>query len=181
MGAQAGQLMSIDKHGAPSMMLHMLPHVLDFDPHSGDFGLGFFGLTLEAASYLVQHPTLGTVCYLCDLQETAHGVQSSGVLTFSPRDAYRQRAFIEPIAMYVQADVGIFEQVTVDLNARRATFVFAEAGTGATFDVRRLRAEKTSASRNASNFRLVQPAGAQLVRGAWTFPASITTATLAWD
>ena len=173
--------MSIDESGAPSMMLHMLPHVLDFDPHSGDFGLGFFGLTLEAASYLVQHPTLGTVCYLCDLQQPARSAQGSGALVFSPRDAYRQRIFIEPIAMYVQADVGTFEQVTVDLDAKRVTIVFAEAGAGATFDARRLRAEKTSADRNANTFRLVQPAGAQLVRGAWTFPASTATATLAWD
>lgn len=49
------------------MMLHMLPHVLDFDPHSGDFGLGFFGHTLEAAAYLVDRPDLGLNCFLCTL------------------------------------------------------------------------------------------------------------------
>ena len=78
MGAQAGQLMNIDDTGAPSMMLHMLPHILDFDPHSGDYGLGFFGHTLEAGSYFVQHPTLGALCFLCDLQTGAqNGTQGS--------------------------------------------------------------------------------------------------------
>jgi len=67
MGAQAGQLANIDASGAPSMMLHMLPHVLDYDPHSGDFGLGFFGHTLEAGAYLVQSPELGNICFLCDI------------------------------------------------------------------------------------------------------------------
>merc|ERR1712166_1736492 len=42
MGALAGQLANIDELGAPSMMMHMLPHVLEFDPRSGDFGLGLF-------------------------------------------------------------------------------------------------------------------------------------------
>jgi hypothetical protein len=56
LGANAGQLTNIDEAGAPSMMLHMLPHILDFDPHSGDYGLGFFGHTLEAGAYLVTKP-----------------------------------------------------------------------------------------------------------------------------
>ena len=48
LGAQAGTLLNVDgASGAPGMMLHMQPHVLDYDPHSGDFGLGFFGHSLE--------------------------------------------------------------------------------------------------------------------------------------
>ena len=53
LGAVAGQMNNIDEHGAPSMMMHMEPHILDFDPHSGDFGLGFFGCSLSSASYFV--------------------------------------------------------------------------------------------------------------------------------
>lgn len=34
LGAVAGQMGSIDENGAPSMMLHMEPHILDYDPHS---------------------------------------------------------------------------------------------------------------------------------------------------
>ena len=49
LGAVAGQMASIDEHGAPSMMLHMEPHILDYDPHSGDYGLGFFGCSLQAS------------------------------------------------------------------------------------------------------------------------------------
>merc|ERR1711972_959686 len=92
MGAQAGQLANIDETGAPSMMLHMLPHVLDYDPHSGDFGLGFFGHTLEAGAYLVRHKELGDLCFLCDLIEDVNGT-----LTIRPRDSYEQRVYLEPL------------------------------------------------------------------------------------
>eukprot|EP00965_Chrysotila_dentata_P046046 1530218-Pleurochrysis_carterae.AAC.1 len=44
MGAITGQMANVDAAtGAPSMMFHAVPHMLEFDPHSGDFGLGFFG------------------------------------------------------------------------------------------------------------------------------------------
>lgn len=59
---------NIDETGAGSMMLHMEPHILDFDPHSGDFGLGFFGCSISTASYYVNHADLGPVCYLCNLE-----------------------------------------------------------------------------------------------------------------
>ena len=39
LGAVAGQMNNIDERGAPSMMMHMEPHILDFDPHSGALGL----------------------------------------------------------------------------------------------------------------------------------------------
>ncbi|KAL3907316.1 MAG: hypothetical protein SGPRY_010213, partial [Prymnesium sp.] len=51
MGAITGQMANIDADGATSMMWHALPHVMDFDPHSGDYGLGFFGNALESGSY----------------------------------------------------------------------------------------------------------------------------------
>jgi hypothetical protein len=67
MGAIVGQMANIDATGAGSMMFHAVPHVMDFDPHSGDFGLGMFGNALESGAYLVDHPRLGLLCYLCDL------------------------------------------------------------------------------------------------------------------
>lgn len=55
LGAIAGQMNNIDATGAPSMMMHMEPHIQDFDPHSGDYGLGFFGCSVESASYFVRN------------------------------------------------------------------------------------------------------------------------------
>ena len=58
---------NIDETGAPSMMMHMVAHALAYDPHSGDFGLGFFGNALESGAYYVEDPTLGPLCFLCEV------------------------------------------------------------------------------------------------------------------
>lgn len=62
--------------------------MLKHDPHSGDFGLGFFGHSLESAAYMVNDTELGLLCYLCDfadepattevMGETTSGVQRRG-------------------------------------------------------------------------------------------------------
>ena len=36
------------------MMYHAAPHMLAHDPHSGDYGLGFFGNALEGGAYFVR-------------------------------------------------------------------------------------------------------------------------------
>lgn len=118
LGAIAGQMNNIDERGAPSMMMHMEPHIKDFDPHSGDYGLGFFGCSLQAGSYLVHHPTVGLVCYLCSVKHSSFVVESgstaaangsrpigfrsaSGVVTITPADLYHRRIFLEPLALLV--------------------------------------------------------------------------------
>ena len=67
MGAISGQMANIDpRTGATSMMMHMVAHSLAYDPHSGDYGLGFFGNALESGAYYVEDPTLGPLCFLCE-------------------------------------------------------------------------------------------------------------------
>jgi len=177
MGAIAGQLANIDDKGAPSMMLHMLPHVAEFDPHSGDFGLGFFGHTLEAGSYLVHHKDFGNVCFLCDLTP----VQNSSELTLAPRDSYRQRVYLEPLGLYLVAEAGTFESITVDLNNRRLEVNFVEASSHSSFTTRRLRVTKESIARPGSNFKVTMPANAPLIRGAYEAPASVAQMVIEWS
>ena len=94
LGAHAGQMNNIDERGAPGMMMHMEPHILDFDPHSGDFGLGFFGCSVEAAAYYVEHPQHGALCYLCNLR-----AGTDGEVAIAPVDLYKRRVFIEPLGL----------------------------------------------------------------------------------
>ena len=90
------------------MMLHMMPHVLEFDPHSGDYGLGFFAHTLEAGAYYVMHPEFGPLCYLCDLSI------ASDVTTITPRDSYRQRVYLEPLGLDLTLEAGLFRDVSLE-------------------------------------------------------------------
>merc|ERR1711920_734407 len=107
----------------------------------------------EASSTFVLHPDYGPLCYLCDLISTAGGYK------LVPRDAYRQRVYLEPIGLYLQADSGIFASIALNLEKRRIEIVFAaSSATPAgeqTYETVRLRADKCSvpsAKRPGSNF-----------------------------
>ena len=212
------------------MLFHAFPHVMAHDAYSGDYGLGFFGLSLEAGATLVLHPALGPLCYLCDLApqptaaaataatsaaaETATATATATaattaaaaaaaaaetawlpgdgpeVYTVLPRDAYRQRVYLEPLGLFLRADTGTFASVTLDRAARRVRVAFAPpAATAAgvrTYDVLRLRADKTArpeARRPGANFRLVSPLGVTRARGAWELPGAegAVLAVLAYD
>lgn len=203
MGAQAGQLTNVDSEtGAPSMMLHMLPHVLEFDPHSGDYGLGFFGISLETGSYFVDDADMGELCFQCELAAsstsaalatttaaasaptTTTTTSSTSVTptTFSPTDAYRQRSFIEPLALYLEADAGRFKTISIDAKAKRVTIQFEpEPKVSRTFENRRLRLTKTSDARPGSGFKVTLPEGAVVRGAAWEFSADVSTAVVSWQ
>lgn len=121
MGALSGQLTNIDVTGATSMFFHAYPWVMDFDPHSGDYGLGFFGNALESGGYYVNHPRLGQLCYLCSMVNDTR----TGVATITLEDGYHRRVFIEPFALYLVAVAGVIARVEIKPeSARLVSLVF---------------------------------------------------------
>lgn len=140
MGAIGGQLANIDETGATSMFFHAYPWVMDWDPHSGDFGLGFFGNALESGAYYVRHPRLGPLCYLCTATEDA----ATGASVITPEDAYHRRVFVQPLALYLVARAGTIARVEVQLPARQVSLVFNATEFGETpWSLLRLAVEET--------------------------------------
>eukprot|EP01052_Picozoa_sp_SAG31_P044443 SAG31_NODE_7747_length_1605_cov_1.277556_2_plen_289_part_00 len=186
LGAHAGQMNNIDETGAPGMMMHMEPHILAFDPHSGDFGLGFFGCSVEAAAYYIMHPKYGSLCYLCNIepgQATSEQARlpTTTAVTIKPVDLYKRRVYIEPLGLYLVLDAGTFASLAIDLTAKRITVQFnSQAMDNYTYTSRRLRADKVSAdgARPGTGFSVV---GAHKVRGAFVLPESQTIATVEWQ
>ena len=97
------------------------------------------------------------------------------------RDSYKQRTFIEPLALYLQADAGLFEAIAIDFANKRVTVTFAAPGAAATYTTHRLRADKQSDARPGRGFQLVEPAGAKRAHGAYEFPAAVAAAVLSWE
>ena len=96
MGAISGQMANIDpRTGATSMMMHMVAHSLAYDPHSGDFGLGFFGNALESGAYYVEDPTLGRFA-LCEVG--GGGVPTARTPTAAPSTSSRSASTCRPSA-----------------------------------------------------------------------------------
>jgi len=191
MGAMAGQMSNINRRGETSMMFHALPYVLDHDPHSGDYGLGFFGHSLESAAYFVNHPTFGPVCYLCDTAPFPVPTNST-LVTIFPRDSYRARVFVEPLAYYFVAQSGTIANVVVDFKAKSIAVQFDDAAAGyeggsvreKLFTHFHVQVSKESFLRPGRNLRLVSPREHQvLAPGLYKFLArgANHVATFAYD
>ena len=180
MGALAGQLTNIDGvTGATSMGFHSFPFVLEHDPRSGDYGLGFFGHTYESGAYLVRHPdaAVGFVCFLCNLLN----VSGTTAATFAPTDAYRSRVYVEPLGLHLVAQAGFFAQVALDLGAATCVVTFqpvaswppsTELEAGPAYSFIRMQLKKTTSDsiRPGSSFQVVDSGSGQvapLVRNAY--------------
>jgi len=163
------------------MMYHASPHMRAFDPHSGDYGLGFFGNALETGAYYVVDAALGPLCFLCvatpqeggggggggvAMQEGGGG--GGGGVAIEPRDAYRISAYLEPLGLYVQSECGRFSRLVYD--GRQSVQVEFEAGSAQLCAVQRLKLTKQALQRPGTGFAV---RGAPLVRGAYE-SASLT-------
>jgi hypothetical protein len=182
--------------GAVSMGFHTVPFGLEYDPRSGDFGLGFFGVTLEAASYLVRDAQLpgGWACFMCNLGPSA----GASAASFAPGDGYHVRAYIEPLGLWLVAQTGALRALFLDLAAATLRVDFAPALSAPAapggahpakpFSALRLKVEKHAAGRPGTAWALKDAAGmpVPVVRGAYQFKPNSddhqgTTVTLSWQ
>lgn len=130
----------------------------------GDYGLGFFGCSINSAAYYVEHPELGQTCYLCNVV-----ADSQAGVAIQPRDLYRRRVYLEPLGVYLQLFSGSINTVVYDATKKTITLIFRDTiQDGYAYSVRRLQIEKMAASRPGSAFVTDFP----LVRGAYEIPAS---------
>lgn len=123
MGALTGQLVNIDESGATSMGFHSVPFVLDFDPRSGDYGCGFFGITTEASSTITRHSIYGWQCFLCNVWPAS----SETTVGYTVADAYHVKTYIEPLGLYATALAGNLQSIFLDLTQQTASLTFAPA------------------------------------------------------
>jgi hypothetical protein len=190
MGALTGQLANIDENGATSMGFHSSPFMNEYDPRSGDYGCGFFGITTEAGSFLVSHPTFGWLCFLCNLAPGSSPTSAS----FAVVDSYHVRSYLEPLGVQLTTEAGNLQSISIDLAAKKATVTFAPAMSSpasvrghasAPFSNLRLNVTKSAPQRPGSAFALADADGnnVPVVRGAFQFPpaaSGVTVATLSW-
>ena len=98
--------------------------------------------------------------------------------------------FIEPIGVYLQADAGVIQSVSVGLEARRLSVVFAppkeSPAKTLSYSKLRLRVEKTSlpGERPGSGFKVTSPAKVVQSRSAFEIPAdadAAVTVVVSWE
>lgn len=108
-GGTMGALTNIDQEGFASAAFHSFPSTLKWDAYSGDYGPNFFGLALNAATYVIDHPDFGWQSFGGNLKVSGDWVK------IEPKDSFRQRVYIAPRGLWLTLDVGSFEGVEVNM------------------------------------------------------------------
>jgi hypothetical protein len=130
-GGAMGALSNIDREGFPSAAFHSFPQNLRWDHYTGDYGPNFFGHTVNAGTYVINHPEFGW-------QALGGNIVGGGAADDSSRrsagalaqaearrtidvqvlDSFRRRIYIAPFGLYLTLDAGTFERVSIDPAAR---------------------------------------------------------------
>ncbi|TGX56232.1 hypothetical protein E5A73_03865 [Sphingomonas gei] len=156
-GGLMGGITNIDQAGFSSAAFHAWPDMMKWDPLSGDYGMGFYGHALTAATYLVNDPTFGWLGFGGDVTMGKDGVQ------IQPKDGARSRVFVAPAGAWITLDAGkIANLVYTPVNG--AIMLMLDPAT-ATTPIARLRIETTLPGAKA-----LTPSTGTLERGGYTIP-----------
>ncbi|MBB3878576.1 DUF5695 domain-containing protein [Sphingomonas pseudosanguinis] len=158
-GGLMGGITNIDQQGASSAAFHSWPDKMDWDPYSGDYGMGFFGHAYAAATYLVDDPTLGWLGYGGNLLETGETIR------IAPKDGARSRLFIAPAGLWLTLEAGKFAEARYTPRTGEVRLVFDPAQPQT--PNARLFVDTTTPSG-----RSYRPDGGTLERGGYTIPLS---------
>ena len=156
--AGGGTLTNVRQDGSASMAWHGDPDVLKRDDQSADFGVGFYGHWKHAGSYLSCSAALGWLCIGCDVTEIAPpppaaaavaACADAATLKLVPRDAFRRRLYVQPLALMLVVDGAAIATAAVRLGggARGLTLRLSAVPRGATHAMLTLTADVGGAVR----------------------------------
>ncbi len=166
-GGMMGGITNVDRDGFASAGFHSEADVMDWDPLTGDYGMGYFGHAYAAATYLVRDPVFGWLGYGGIVAETPDGI---GI---EPHDGARTRLFIAPAGQWITLAAGTIARAEWHAADRRIVMTLDPAT--ATTPVARLSVEAPVTGKP------FMPDRGTAERGAWTIPLgeSETIVTLA--
>lgn len=105
-GGMMGGITNIDRDGFSSAAFHSAPDMMRWDPYSGDYGMGFYGHAITAASYLVNDPTFGWLGFGGTVEQAADAI---GIV---PKDGARARLFVAPAGLWITLESGKIARAT---------------------------------------------------------------------
>jgi len=179
MGGITGVLGNIDADGAPSMAFHLYPFMLEYDPHTGDHGLGFFGHAMNVGAYAVDHPTRGFLCYLCVHNASGAAAQYS----ITPADSFRRRAYLAQLGLWLVLRSGQqLKRLHVDLKERSMLVQLEPPPQGWLSTKVRLQLDAPALPTGRRSAHAFKVEDAAMVRGAWELDLPLSRhVTVTWE
>jgi len=165
-GGTMGPLSNIDPEGFASCAFHSRPDTMKWDAYSGDYGPGFFGHSMNIATYIVKHPDLGWLAFGGNLAVEGDKVKVQTL------DSFRRRVYVAQWGLWLTLDAGTFESVEIDPVKKALRLGLAPAS--AHTPTARLRIERPARIEGVGEFRPVGNLAVQ--RGA--FEISLASGTM---
>ncbi|KAH8895501.1 hypothetical protein GQ53DRAFT_792592 [Thozetella sp. PMI_491] len=103
-------LANIHPDGFASAAFHAYPETLAWDSFSGDYGPGFVGMMLGAATYVVGGTGGDLTVWGGQLLPAP---KCTGGYDIVPQDAVRMRVFVGPLGLWIEVSAGAIEKVRV--------------------------------------------------------------------
>jgi len=125
-GGLSGPLSNIDSGGFGAASFHSFPDTLKFDGYSGDYGPNFLGHTLNAGTYIINHPDFGWQAFGGAI------ISSSSTVQIDIQDTLRRRIFVAPFGTLLTLDAGAFSSATIDPNGKTIQVTITPVANGAT-------------------------------------------------
>jgi len=170
-GAMGG-LSNIDQEGFAGTAFHSFPQNMRWDTYSGDYGPNFFGIAVNAGTYVINDPEFGWLAFGGNLRNDGYAkrepdwAKSQELVKIQPLDAFRQRVYVAPHGLWLTLDSGTFESVeihtkthTVRIGLSRANAISRQA---------RLRIDQPARVAGVGTYRLKEKFPAE--RGAFVVP-----------
>lgn len=107
-GGMMGGITNIDQKGFGSAAFHSWPDMMKWDAITGDYGMGFYGHAITAASYMVNDPQFGWIGFGGDL--TTKG----STVSLAPKDGARRRLFVAPAGLWITLEAGRIQSADYD-------------------------------------------------------------------
>jgi len=107
-GGAMGGLSNIDREGFAGTAFHSFPQNMRWDTYSGDYGPNFFGVAVNAGTYVVNLPRFGWQAFGGNVKVDGDWVKVATL------DAFRQRVYVAPRGLWLTLDSGTFESVEIN-------------------------------------------------------------------
>ena len=117
-----GALANITREGFAPAAFHSFPSTLDIDGINGDYGPGFFGYSMNSATYVLDDREFGLLSF------SGESSREGPVITVTPTSASRSRVYLGDMGLFLTLDAGQFSRVDYNKSDKSVT-VFLEPAT----------------------------------------------------
>jgi len=112
-GGLMGSIANINEEGFAPCAFHAFPETMKNDAYSGDYGSGFYGYSVNTATYIIKHPEFGWLAFGGNLEQKGISI------VVKPTTAARSAIFIAEAGLWINFTAGTIDKVVYNLASKQ--------------------------------------------------------------